>query len=148
MSETLFNGAAHYKLPPDQPMTKLGDQQRDIWITISKQESENDQLQELLLKILLAVRIKVNEQTCRWVTSEEGFRLSLHLADQKEASRVILVFGNSPRSLGLNLRHLLYRPVSLANNTLLFAHSLAEIQHSKDFKRSLWESLKNIFNSR
>lgn len=113
---------------------------RPVWVLL---DQATDSELALLHKILAAVPLDV-AQECAIIT-EVGH---LHFKDLVASAtnlKTLLVFGRSPRDLGLHLRLPPYQLGLFQGTQLLFADGLAAIatnQHAE--KQKLWKQVKQL----
>lgn len=131
-----------YPVDDDLPFPARGNNKKGIVIICAGQESP--ETQAFLSRVLQAVQLQAEEDTCQ-IHLQPGAQLWMTgLQDKIPFSRLIS-FGIPPQRLGYNLLAAPYQPLPLGNKTLLFAHTLSQVMGQPELKKPLWEALKQMF---
>ena len=127
---------------PASLLTKLeGNADKGIFICFSKEEIEHE---AFLSKILSAIKLDLQTDVLILKeTLDKGFSFS-QIQAQKEI-KITLIFGYSPKHLGIHANCQKYQPLTIHSCTFLFADKLAEIANDKKLKTLLWQALQSIF---
>ena len=136
---------------PDQEATSIPfeGENRQHALVICQAAGEQGELQDFLGKILGAVNLDIKKDvTLLFITP--GADLSLSRLARELPAEKVLVFGISPRRLGLQFEAPPYLPLTLGNTSYLFADDLMEIYKERRAggrKRAaaLWQALQLFF---
>jgi hypothetical protein len=97
-----------------------------------------------LSKILTAAGLNLEQDTMFAELDPDPKTSFLPLVKEKQAE-CILVFGITPKQLGLNINCPLYQPFDFYGTTFLFADSLSRLEPDKTLKAKLWQALQQLF---
>jgi len=111
-------------------------------VSCLRSDGEDDRI--FLEKILSAAGMDLsNDVFWSAVDAETGTHIGHH-PQHKQWDRV-LVFGLRPSSLGINIEHMLYRPVHVNGCSWLFAENLPTLARDPALKKKLWVALQALF---
>lgn len=99
---------------------------------------------DFLKKILLAAGLDLDRDTGFAQVSETEEISFLPFFKIKQPVSV-LVFGLSPKQLGLNAQIPLYQPTPFYGATFLFSEKLSLLEPDKTRKTNLWQALKQVY---
>ncbi len=115
-----------------------------LTVVLLKATESSDKDKELLSKMLGAVKRSMDDTTLITVSEEEQGQ-SIAGLFENHAIQQILVFGISPKDLGLNIKARLYQPQTMHDKQILFSHGLPAIIQKPEYKKPLWEALQQVF---
>jgi hypothetical protein len=99
---------------------------------------------DFLLKVLAAAQVNLEQDTLLVeISNNQSIAIAPALKEKQVA--IILVFGLSPRQVGLYADIPLYEPCFFYNTTWLFADALSELEPDKNLKGLLWRALQQVF---
>lgn len=135
--------------PPVEPeillQQSIGENNKGLLVVIFEEETRTELL-PFLTKILGAVKYDLSQdaQVIK-ITDETAFSLmSLCHKSKKEVKNVIF-FGQNPKQVGLNLNVQKYQPLTINDQTFLFADDLGAVHDDVALKKMLWSCLQKIF---
>ncbi len=133
-----------YLIPEDSILNRVkGGFAKRVALVVLK-ETEGLEHTNFLNKVLLAAGLNLEKDTLL-AALEAGEQLPvLPLAKTKQAES-ILVFGFTPKQLGLNLDCPLYQPVNFYGVRFLFADNVSILEPDNGRKRQLWQALQQLF---
>ena len=140
-----------YRLP-DAPLPEnriVGEGQQRIGVFYECTATEEEALSAFLDKILQAVKVD-RLQHATSIRLTPGEPISLHQLPNWKALKYGLIFGISPKRLGLNTQLLAYTPTTVSGLTLLWSDPLKSIweerqQGGKKMSGQLWRALQQLF---
>jgi len=121
-------------------------EQFDVLVLYKASEVINDSNQSLLEKITTYLStIGQNNIERLALTSTQAIPFNI-IIKQKNAS-IVLCFGLKPSDLHLNIKLLPYQPLFIHKYTIVFSHSLSDLNDNQGHKRNLWSAFKMLFPS-
>ena len=112
-----------------------------ILLNINVEHKDNDELKQLLMNILNAINIKVENSYVINISSE--LTLAYELFSNKDVKKII-AFGIHPDMISLKTNLIPYRVLNILNKNILFSASLKDLTNNKGLKQKLWKSIKDI----
>jgi DNA polymerase III psi subunit len=97
-----------------------------------------------LTKILLAAGLDLEQDTLLVEIPEYDQTSFLPAAKEKQPAS-ILVFGASPKQLGINAQIQFYQPTLFYGINFLFSEKLSTLEPDKTRKANLWQALRQMF---
>lgn len=142
------NSFLDYQVFPIADFDKLstnlaGANQRGVLIGLA--DTMTDDLSIFLKKIIAAAQLNLDEDCLTVQPNADGQVPSFTQLRTHQPFAKAVLFGISPKDLGLNIAPPQYFPVLLNGCTFLFVEKLAVIEPSKDRKAALWNCLKSMF---
>lgn len=108
------------------------------------QETNAAEGRAFLAKVLAAANLNLAQDTLlAALPVQESCAIAPDLTQHKP--KFVLVFGFSPKHLGLSAQVEPYQPTSFYGCTWLFADRLSVLEPDKNKKTQLWTALKQIF---
>ena len=117
-----------------------GSNQKGILIVYALDDKDS---LDFLNKILSAVEVNSNEILSLTLKGAEIVKIPDYYDNKKIAK--ILVFGPLSQQICFNSIVTKYKVSKIKDMKVIFADSLAEIQNTKELKKNLWLSLKDLF---
>lgn len=99
---------------------------------------------DFLKKVLLAAGLDLDRDTSFAEVPETEEMSFLPMFKLKQPASV-LVFGLSPKQLGLNAQIPLYQPTPFYGATFLFSEKRSVLEPDKTRKTNLWQALKQVY---
>ena len=97
-----------------------------------------------LPKILQA--IKLDQERDTWsLHINPGEQISFNHLPERSNLKTVLVFGASPKQLGLQFQVSFYQARKISDLQFLFAPELSIISNSQGDKKELWRALQALF---
>jgi hypothetical protein len=110
------------------------------------EDNTRPELLPFLEKILSAVQYDLTQDAqLLKITDKTVFSLMSLDNEAKNGIQQAIFFGQTPKQVGLNLNIQKYQPLPVAGKNILFADNLAIIHDDNNLKKSLWMSLKAMF---
>lgn len=101
--------------------------------------------QKLLTKIVAALKLSYPKDVIVLKkTKQNDFSFGKFL--QHFRVKQAIIFGVAPQSLGIKAILEKYKFISVNDCSMLFSHSLSELDSNKSYKIKLWNSLKALFD--
>ena len=149
-NDVLNSGFLDMKIfPHTEPEVLLkqaeGKNAKGLLVVIFEDETRPELL-PFLSKILSAVQYDLTQDAqLLKITDKTVFSLMSLNNEAKDGIQQVIFFGQTPKQVGLNLNIQKYQPLSVAGKNILFADDLAVIHDDSNLKKSLWMSLKAMF---
>ena len=140
-----FQSLPIYQIPLPTLAIRSGTKAARCWIIAETTQLDDPANIALLKKILEAVSIGWDKEVCLLnltVPKTTGFYQLL----PEGSSKTILIFGITPKALGLQIVDQPYKVLKLRTHTYLFSATLSEIAKDQEHKKKLWSSLRNLFS--
>ena len=116
---------------------------RRVFVATLSEDSEPGTI-DFLEKILTAAGLKLEKDTLFVQLSETETSSILPVLKDKQAESV-LVFGISPKQLGIQAQIPLYQNTPFYGANFLWADKLSALQSDKALKAKLWQALQLMF---
>lgn len=131
-----------FVIPDDRNTVQLSAYNNDKpTVIVYNEMSTSDK--DLLYKILGAV--KLNEEYFTTLSMDDmPHALLSHL--RGTACKKLIVFGGRPTDLQLQVKTAPYKAFHINGVEILFAHSLADVAVNGEYKKALWNALKDMYN--
>lgn len=126
---------------PDTKINVEGNMNNSV--VIITQGFINANQNNFLKSILASVKIGTEDVMKIAISDDSIVNLKKILPGNKEY--ILLIFGCTPGQLGMHLNSRLNEVVRISSFSLLFTHSLEQLDKSVALKKALWISLKQIF---
>jgi len=117
----------------------------DASFYIIASKSDYDSHSDLLNKICGACNLVIGEDLTL-VLLTEGQQANMSVLVKNDKNSRILSIGCSADRIGLNASLRAYHVYRTETFNFLMSHSLRRLTENKEFKRSLWESVQQLFN--
>lgn len=117
-----------------------GSNQKGILIVYALDDKDH---LDFLNKILAAIEINANQILSLVLEGEEIVKLPEYYDSNKITK--ILVFGTHPKRICFNSIVTKYNVTEIKDMKVIFADSLDKIQSTKELKKNLWLSMKDLF---
>ena len=101
--------------------------------------------EELLDKILAAVKIQKNQYVKIDTSKFEGMRIRNFSKDNFTNVKHCLVFGLSPNQVGFNIAGRKYQIIEVAGIKVHFADTLDQLTSQSSLKKMLWNNLQSMY---
>jgi hypothetical protein len=130
----------------DQDFEQIVPNQSQSFTTLVVYESDERQedLDTFLTNILAAAKLDLSKDVCILKTTTETAFSFIRLKTKVPIEKVI-IFGISPKNIGINLDLKLYKPMVFQNSIFLLADKLTLIHSDVNKKRELWNCLQEIY---
>ncbi len=112
-------------------------------IVICRDNDLNTESQEMLKKMLSAVKLSDSAIEVLALPYNESYPLHQCFATKKEIT--CLVFGLTPKDVGMNIQAAKYSPISFKDHKIVFSDSLSQLISQPALKKPLWQSLQHIY---
>jgi len=120
---------------------KLDPQFAHQHLVICRKSDIDNEGKNKLSEILNAINWKAGSNL-QLVELEETEQVQLFTGLVKKDKRIVISFGLSPMELGLQTPLQFYVPFVFENAIVVFSHSVQELMNNKQFKGSLWNTIK------
>ncbi|MEM1219880.1 MAG: hypothetical protein AAGH79_13260 [Bacteroidota bacterium] len=143
---TIFNQSQLFSFlqPDDLLKRRSGRGQRGILVILQNAEEGDPVDPSFLPKILQAIKLEQEQDT--WslpiVATEQ---ISFNHVPDRSVLKTVLVFGASPKQLGLQFQIPHYQARKISDLEFLFAPELSVISNSQEDKKKLWRALQALF---
>ena len=130
----------------DQEFEQIVPNQSQTFTTLVVFESDPNQeeLDTFLANILTATKLDLSKDVCLLKTTVET-SFSFSRLKTKVPIEKVIIFGISPKIMGINLDLKLYVPMVFQSCIFLLADKLTLIQSDVNKKRELWACLQEIY---
>ncbi|MGK0387822.1 MAG: hypothetical protein ACI94Y_000548 [Maribacter sp.] len=98
---------------------------------------------DFLSKILSAVQLDFDKILTLEMKGRETFKIPTTIDNRKIDT--VIIFGLNPKQLCINFLSTIYKIEKMKETKFLFADNLYSISTSKELKKKLWLSLKELF---
>ena len=112
-----------------------------ILLNINIDNIENADLRDLLMNILNAIKIKI--ENCLIINIDKNEMLISALVAHKPVKNII-AFGIHPDMINFKANLIPYRVLKISDKNILFSASLNDLLNNKGLKLKLWKSIKTI----
>lgn len=145
MEDLLLDSFLDYDIYPfkTDDINLRGQGAKEVAIVLYKTD-DNDETQELLEKIMGAVKLNLLQDTII-CTLDKGEELTLQQLRQQGNMKQLLLFGVDAGVMGIRFQVADYQPLSWNNLVFLKCDSLSKIANNKKLKGALWQALQKIF---
>lgn len=134
----------YYEIPEEENLLLFSKGNNKKKLLVATPTEITGEMHALLRKILLAINYDLDED-CLLLTGAQGkFYPLISLPEESSPSHAFL-FGVSPMVFGLQIPSTAYRPVKIANCTLVLADPLDKLMTDATAKQHLWAILKEEF---
>jgi len=99
--------------------------------------------EELLYKILHALKLNI-EKDVQILVLEQGQNAHISSNISNTEGQKFLAFGLNANRIGLQIKTLPYKVISIKNFKILFSHKLEDLQKNVNYKKLLWAQLQNL----
>jgi hypothetical protein len=119
---------------------------RSILVVHQQHKQDGSEL-AFLQKVIGAAQLDIERDTllAQWQAGQ--LPPSLFPLIRLKQPSVVLVFGWSPKDLGIQADFTRYQPVEFAGTTFLWADALHQLEPDRNLKGQLWTALKTLFLS-
>ena len=112
-----------------------------VLLNVNIDNIENSDLRDLLMNILNAIKIKI--ENCLIINVNTNEVLISALVAHKDVKNII-AFGIHPDMINFKANLIPYRVLKISDKNILFSASLNDLLNNKGLKQKLWKSIKKI----
>ena len=112
-----------------------------VLLNVNIDNIENSDLRDLLMNILNAIKIKI--ENCLIINVDTNEVLISALVSHKPVKNII-AFGIHPDMINFKANLIPYRVLKISDKNILFSASLNDLLNNKGLKQKLWKSIKKI----
>ena len=112
-----------------------------ILLNVNIDDKENVDLRGLLMNILNAIKIKI--ENCLIINVDTNEVLISALVTHDPVKNII-AFGIHPDMINFKASLIPYRVLKISDKNILFSASLNDLLNNKGLKQKLWKSIKTI----
>lgn len=112
-----------------------------ILLNVNIEHNDNIELKQLLINILNAINIKIENSFIINISTELTLAFELF---SNEGVNKIIAFGIHPDMINLKVNLIPYRVLKILNKNIIFSASLKDLSNNKGLKQKLWKSIKEI----
>lgn len=121
-----------------------GNQASELVVIVKKADIENSTHKEMLIKLLQAVKCPLPDGVSVMILGENQ-SINIHILLTHDAMKRIIVFGISPKNMGIFANVRAYMPTLIGEQKWLFSENLDTIYSQKEKKGMLWAALQVFF---
>ena len=112
-----------------------------ILLNVNIDDKDNVDLRNLLMNILNAIKIKI--ENCLIINVDTNKTLISALVAHKPVKNII-AFGIHPDMINFKANLMPYRVLKISDKNILFSASLNDLSNNNGLKQKLWKSIKTI----
>ncbi len=112
-------------------------------IVVCRHSDLNPDSQEMLKKMLSAVKLSDSSIEILGLKQDQSY--PLHQCFSLNREMTCLVFGLTPKDVGMNIQAAKYAPISFKDHKIVFSDSLTMLISQPALKKPLWQSLQHIY---
>lgn len=121
----------------------VDDQHEIQYYVFLKEVDYTTEHKELLRKILQAMGI-LGQSFTKVIILKENERVNFAAYFPTDSKKYYLAFGLNAGTLGLNIKTIPYQHLTIGSLSVLFAHSLKDLNKSIPYKKQLWAQLQTF----
>lgn len=122
---------------------KILDTTESVFRVFLHKSDWNPPNEELLYKILHALKLNI-EKDVQILVLEQGQNAHISSIINDNEIQKFLAFGLNANRIGLQIKTLPYKVISVKNFKILFSHKLEDLQKNVNYKKLLWAQLQNL----
>ncbi|HPK10725.1 MAG TPA: hypothetical protein P5235_00635 [Saprospiraceae bacterium] len=114
-------------------------------IVVSEDMSKDNDSRSTLMSIIKAMNLNAKEEVTFLFIDNLDMRLKSY--DVLSNGCLTIIFGISPKTLGLNIIEQKYQLFKLENSQIIYCDAISELNKNKQLKVKLWNILQEIMRN-